>query len=118
MMISHKQVLAVLRQRAQEVAAISSDPKQGAASQTSAAPGLTPDGIELSGRAQDTVQAQRALRDLPDVRQDRVDSIRAAIESGNYHVSPEDVAEKILSRQVIETSIERQEDRRTPGASS
>ena len=41
--------------------------------------------------------AKMALKDVPDVREDRVAELKAKIQSGNYNVSNESFAEKLLS---------------------
>lgn len=41
--------------------------------------------------------AQKALKTMPAVRQDKVGAIKKAIEDGTYCVTPEMVAEKIIS---------------------
>jgi len=56
------------------------------------------DKIEISTQAKEIQVAMKALKELPDVRQDKVDDIRAQIKDGSYKPSAEDVAEKILAR--------------------
>jgi negative regulator of flagellin synthesis FlgM len=38
----------------------------------------------------------RALKDVPDVRQDRVDELLKRFESGSYNVSGRDIADRII----------------------
>ncbi len=56
------------------------------------------DKIEISTQAKEIQVAMKALKDLPDVREDKVNEIRAQIKDGSYKPSSEDVAEKLLER--------------------
>lgn len=47
----------------------------------------------------DAVQNLKArLANIPDVRQERVDSLRQAVSSGSFQVSPTSIAEAMLAR--------------------
>jgi len=63
--------------------------------------GQNQDGFSLSVKAEDYKVARQAVSTISEVRQDRVDDIRARIESGQYHVSSSMVAEKILQNAII-----------------
>ena len=52
--------------------------------------------VALSSQAKDYQVAARALKEVPDVRQDKVNEIQSKIESGNYNVSAKDIAAKLL----------------------
>ncbi len=54
------------------------------------------DGVDLSNRAKEIRSAQKAIGDLPDVREDRVAALKTKIASGQYNPSPEDIARKML----------------------
>ena len=41
--------------------------------------------------------AKSALANVPDVRQDKVDALKSAIQNGTYQVSNESFAEKLVS---------------------
>jgi len=56
------------------------------------------DKIEISTQAKEIQVAMKALKDLPEVREDKVNEIRAQIKDGSYKPSSEDVAEKLLER--------------------
>lgn len=53
------------------------------------------DQLTLSGPARDFSVAMKALRDVPDIRKDKVDAILERINRGEYAVSAKDVAAKI-----------------------
>lgn len=55
------------------------------------------DEVQLSTQAKDYQYAFKALKEVPDVRQDKVDSIKEAINSGTYNVNATQVCEKIMS---------------------
>ncbi len=54
------------------------------------------DKITVSGKAKEINELKGLLNDLPDIRTDRVDAIKKAIDSGNYNVDAKNVASKIL----------------------
>lgn len=55
------------------------------------------DELSISGTAKDYSVVMKALLQVPDVRQDKVNEISQRIESGNYSVNSTDIAEKIVS---------------------
>jgi negative regulator of flagellin synthesis FlgM len=54
------------------------------------------DKITVSGKAKEINELKSLISDLPDIRTDRVDAIKKAIDSGNYNVDVKEVAAKIL----------------------
>lgn len=54
--------------------------------------------IEISASAQEIQQVKSRVDALPDVREDLVSSLKASIESGNYRVSNEDIADLMVRR--------------------
>ena len=55
------------------------------------------DNFKISEVGKDFSIAQKALKEIPDVRQDKIDAALAKIEKGEYEqVKSEDVADKIL----------------------
>lgn len=55
------------------------------------------DQIEISQSSKDFQIAMDAFKKLPDVRQDKVDGIKAEIEKGTYKPSPEDIIKRMMS---------------------
>lgn len=54
------------------------------------------DEFRISGLARDYQTAAKALRNIPDIRMDKVQKISRKIESGQYDVKDEDIAERII----------------------
>lgn len=55
------------------------------------------DNVKISEVGKDYAIAQKALKDIPDVRQDRIEEVKAKMESGEYaNVKSEDIATKII----------------------
>jgi negative regulator of flagellin synthesis FlgM len=55
------------------------------------------DNIKISEVGKDYTIAQKALKDVPDVRQDKIDAVKAKMESGEFtKVKSEDIADKII----------------------
>jgi len=57
----------------------------------------TQDKTQLSASAQNLDHLKSALAQTPEIRQDRVEALRQAIGSGNYHVSDQQLATAIYS---------------------
>lgn len=53
------------------------------------------DELTISGAAKDFSMVMKALKNIPDIRQEKVSEISTKMESGNYSVSPRDVSAKI-----------------------
>jgi negative regulator of flagellin synthesis FlgM len=54
------------------------------------------DKISLSGEAKEINELKRLMSDLPEMRSDRIDALKKAIEAGNYNIDANKIAEKIL----------------------
>ncbi len=56
------------------------------------------DAVEISGLGKDLQVARQAVKNAPDVREDLVASIKARIDSGEYNVSAESFADKLMKK--------------------
>ncbi|HHV59488.1 MAG TPA: flagellar biosynthesis anti-sigma factor FlgM [Clostridiaceae bacterium] len=54
------------------------------------------DTVSISGEAKDFQTVMRALKDVPDVRRDKVDALAEKYRSGSYTVSGKETADKII----------------------
>jgi negative regulator of flagellin synthesis FlgM len=54
------------------------------------------DVVSISGKAKDFQSVLKALKNVPDVRQDKVNELSERFSSGNYNVEGKDAADKIL----------------------
>ncbi|RJQ45417.1 MAG: flagellar biosynthesis anti-sigma factor FlgM [Nitrospiraceae bacterium] len=54
------------------------------------------DKISVSGTAKEISELKAAIDQLPDIRTDKVDALKKAIDTGNYNIDPRKIAEKIL----------------------
>lgn len=54
------------------------------------------DKIEISDEARDFQTAMKAFKELPDVRQAKIDEVKDQVQSGQYKPSAEAVVDKIL----------------------
>lgn len=57
----------------------------------------TTDQVSFSSIGRDMQIAKNALANVPDIRQDKVDELKSAIQNGTYQVSNESFAEKLVS---------------------
>jgi negative regulator of flagellin synthesis FlgM len=58
--------------------------------------------IDLSGKARDVLQLQKAVAETPEIREDRVSELKARIENGTYRVSAEDIASKMVGESLLD----------------
>lgn len=56
------------------------------------------DKLNISSAGKDLQVAKQAVNSAPDIRQDKVSSIKNAIDNGTYDVSGEDFANKIMDK--------------------
>jgi negative regulator of flagellin synthesis FlgM len=56
------------------------------------------DVVTLSNFAKDLSVAKKAVNQTPDVRMERVNSLKAQIEAGEYNISASQIAEKMLEQ--------------------
>ena len=54
------------------------------------------DKISLSGKAKEINELKRLISEMPDMRADRVDALRKAIDAGDYNVDATKIAQKML----------------------
>ncbi len=55
------------------------------------------DKLHISENGKDLQVAKQAVSQAPDIRQDKVDTIKSAYQSGLYNVSANEFAEKVMS---------------------
>ena len=60
--------------------------------------------VDISGRAQEVRRVTELIKQLPEVREDRVQALKAQFESGTYHVSSEDIADLIIRRALADNT--------------
>ena len=60
--------------------------------------------VEISDSAQEVRRVTDLVNSLPDVREDRVQALKAQIENGTYHVSSEDIADLIIRRALADNT--------------
>lgn len=70
--------------------------ESSAVSSTTPSSVLDPDRVELSTSSLDVQKMKGILKDTPEVRQDRVQELKAKIDRGEYKVDPYKVADKLL----------------------
>lgn len=57
--------------------------------------------VDLSTMARDIQQAKVAVSGLPDVREDKVQAIKAQVEKGTYNVSGEQIAQNMVEESIL-----------------
>lgn len=60
------------------------------------------DRIELSVRSREVQHLDEMIRSTPDVRTDRVEQIKSALQDGTYNVKAEMIADKIIGGSILD----------------
>jgi flagellar biosynthesis anti-sigma factor FlgM len=63
--------------------------------------GVSSDRVQLSKDYQDLAQANKVSMSRNDVRADKVDQVRSALDSGNYAINPDGIAGKMLDEAML-----------------
>lgn len=56
------------------------------------------DDLNVSDEAREFQNVFKAVSSTPDIREDKINRIKDKIESGNYNINSEDIADKMLSK--------------------
>lgn len=96
MLISFKQVQDALR--------VYTDKTQARRAEITAKPGraMDADKVTLSAEGKEIQTIRQAVAQAPEVREAKVAELQAAIKSGTYNVSGDEIAEKMLSRGIVD----------------
>jgi negative regulator of flagellin synthesis FlgM len=62
----------------------------------------TADNIQLSPKARLMQKASQIIAETPDVRQDRVDPLKEAVDTGSYPVNAQKVANSMIANMIME----------------
>jgi negative regulator of flagellin synthesis FlgM len=101
MMVSKSQVYRVLQAYLEKTR-----PMPGMESEGTGKPVASrADRVDLSAEARKMQRFAEALTRTPDIRMERVQELKAMIESGGYRVSSEDIAEKIVNRAIVDEMV-------------
>jgi negative regulator of flagellin synthesis FlgM len=76
--------------------------QQAGRTQQSGGDNSSSDQLLLSVQNQEVSHLVETAQSIPDVRESRVAQIRGEIESGNYHIKAEEIAEKIIEGNLID----------------
>ena len=68
-----------------------------ASSQAATVNTVEKDSVQISANGKEVVDMAKTLRDLPDVRRDRIEELKARIANDTYNVSGKDIAAKIVN---------------------
>ncbi|ADL11795.1 flagellar biosynthesis anti-sigma factor FlgM [Acetohalobium arabaticum] len=63
------------------------------------------DKLFISSDAKEMQEAKKALESQPEVRREKVERLKKQIKTGNYNVSGEEVADKMLSRTIVDNLV-------------
>lgn len=91
MIISGKQIQNVLKVYGENSNVKKSKPEKPGQGQCK-------DEVVLSSQAQEFAQILQDIKQMPEVREDKVKELSERIHSGNYHIDAKEVAEKMMGR--------------------
>lgn len=60
--------------------------------------------VQISPSTQEVERIKQLIQQLPDVREERVQALKAQVENGTYHVSGEDIADLMLRRTLADNT--------------
>jgi len=108
MLISHSQLQEVLKAYGSSIA--KGGPTAKAARTGAKGPGgpdksgkaVIEDRLSLSEEAREIQRVMELARQAPDVRKEKVEEVKGQLEAGTYHISGEEIAEKLLSRLLVD----------------
>ena len=81
------------------------DKKSVAQNQSGASSTSGTEQIAISSKAKDIQKATEVVNAAPDIRTEKVERIKNEIAKGDYHVSSEDLAEKVLENIITESKF-------------
>ncbi len=58
--------------------------------------------VDISAQARDIQLAKKVIADTPDVRDERVQELKAQIDRGTYKINPEKIAEKMATDSALD----------------
>ncbi len=61
------------------------------------------DAVNISEKGKDVSEMTRTLKEMPEVRADKIADLKARIANGTYNVSAKDIAEKIINTALDDT---------------
>jgi negative regulator of flagellin synthesis FlgM len=61
--------------------------------------------VSLSSEARDIQQAEKAIEELPDVREEKVRELQDQIETGKYDVGGEKIAGKMIGESILDVVV-------------
>jgi len=62
-----------------------------------------PDKVEISERSKEINRIRELIEKIPEVREDKVNELREAIDKGVYNIKGEIIAENIIKKSIIDT---------------
>jgi negative regulator of flagellin synthesis FlgM len=68
--------------------------------------GVLADKVEISSQSRDLKKIHDILAETPDVRSERVAVLKKAVEAGQYQVSAENIAQKMIRDIIVESNKE------------
>jgi negative regulator of flagellin synthesis FlgM len=78
------------------------DPKNAVYKQAPQPEVSTEEKVSISKESRDAGLMRGIINNLPDVREEKVQELKAQIEDGTYEVSSEDIAKKMISESLID----------------
>lgn len=68
--------------------------------------GLAGDKVEISSQSRDLQRIHEVLAQTPDIRSEKVATLKKAVAEGRYQVKAEDIAAKMVKQMIVESGKE------------
>ncbi len=68
--------------------------------------GIPGDKVEISSQSRDLKKIHDILEQSPDIRSEKVEALKKAVEEGRYRIKAEDIAAKMVKEIIVEANKE------------
>lgn len=101
MIISNSQILSLIQQYRKQDKVYQANKESGA----NLKPAVPADEAKISKDAKAFQMAKDLIRDLPEVREDRLANVQRLVNKGTYEISDDEIAEKMIGRTLVDKLV-------------
>jgi len=101
MIISNNQILSLIQQYHKQDKAYEANRESGKDAKTA----LQADEARVSNDAKAFQMARDLIKDLPEIREDRLANVQRLVKKGTYEISDDEIAEKMIGRTLVDKLV-------------
>ncbi len=101
MMISSSQILSLIKQYQRQDKVFETNREAG----KSIKPAFQADEARISGDAKAFQMARDLIRDLPEIREERLANLQRLVKKGTYEIGDDEIAEKMIGRTLVDKLV-------------